>query len=64
MESDYFPKMSLESISRAIKFYQNLGTWSDEILIDPKLYDKALDVFEYSKLIKTRYDFDDVVVNE
>ena len=64
MESDYFPKMSLESISRAIKFYQILGTWSYEILIDPKLYDKALDVFEYSKLIKTRYDFDDVVVNE
>ncbi|MBI21545.1 MAG: hypothetical protein CL780_04785 [Chloroflexi bacterium] len=64
MESDYFPKLSLESISRAIKFYQNLGTWSNEILIEPKLYDKALDVFEYSKLIETRYDFDDVVVNE
>ena len=64
MESDYFPNMSLESISRAIKFYQDLGTWNNEILIEPKLYDKALDVFEYSKLIKTRYDFDDVVINE
>ena len=64
IESDYFPNISIESISKAIEFYQKLGTWDKDIKIEPELYEKALDVFEFSNLIKSRYDYDDVVFND
>ena len=63
IERDYFPNISIESISNAIEFYQKLGTWDKDIKIEPELYEKALDVFEFSNLIKSRYDYDDVVFN-
>ena len=63
IERDYFPNISIESISKAIEFYQKLGTWDKDIIIKPELYEKALDVFEFSNLIKSRYDYDDVVFN-
>ena len=63
IERDYFPNISIESISKAIEFYQKLGTWDKDIIIEPELYEKALDVFEFSDLIKSRYDYDDVVFN-
>ena len=63
IEKDYFPNISIESISKAIEFYQKLGTWDKDIKIEPELYEKALDVFEFSNLIKSRYDYDDVVFN-
>tara|TARA_B100000029_G_scaffold287029_1_gene280749 strand:+ start:7997 stop:8854 length:858 start_codon:yes stop_codon:yes gene_type:complete len=63
IERDYFPNISIESISKAIEFYQKLGTWDKDIKIEPELYEKALDVFEFSNLIKSRYDYDDVVFN-
>tara|TARA_B100001750_G_scaffold130264_1_gene103592 strand:- start:1181 stop:2056 length:876 start_codon:yes stop_codon:yes gene_type:complete len=64
IEKDYFPNISIESISKAIEFYQKLGTWDKDIKIEPELYEKALDVFEFSNLIKSRYDYDDVVFND
>ena len=64
IEKDYFPNISIESISKAIEFYQKLGTWDKDIKIQPELYEKALDVFEFSNLIKSRYDYDDVVFND
>lgn len=64
IERDYFPNISIESISKAIEFYQKLGTWDKDIKIEPELYEKALDVFEFSNLIKSRYDYDDVVFND
>ena len=54
IERDYFPNISIESISKAIEFYQKLGTWDKDIKIEPELYEKALDVFEFSNLIKSR----------
>ena len=53
--------MDLESITRAIDFYQKLGTWSGEIAIEKDLYETALDVFEFSKLINKRHSYDEVV---
>ena len=64
IEKDYFPNISIESISKAIEFYQKLGTLDKDIKIEPELYEKALDVFEFSNLIKSRYDYDDVVFND
>ncbi len=61
VEKEYFPDMDVESISKAIDFYQKLGTWSGEIAIEKDLYEKALDVFEFSNLISKRHPYDEVV---
>ncbi len=60
--SDFFPNHSIEAIMSAVDSYQKLGTWNGDIAIELPLYEKALDVFEYSGLIDKRHPFDKVVV--
>ena len=59
---DFFPRYALEAISKAISFYQQLGTWSEGIDIEPRLYETALDVFAHSSMVKKRHPFDEVVI--
>jgi NitT/TauT family transport system substrate-binding protein len=61
-EADFFPDMAVEATAAAVKFYQELGTWSGDITVEPDLYEAALDVFAHSKLITERYAYSDVVV--
>ncbi len=60
-EARFFPDMAESAIASAVGFYQELGTWSGGIEIEPELYDAALDVFEYSGLVGSRHPYDDVV---
>ena len=61
-EASFFPDMAVEATAAAVEFYQELGTWSGDITIEPDLYEAALDVFAHSKLIDKRYAYGDVVV--
>ena len=61
-EADFFPDMAVEAIAAAIRYYQELGTWSGDIAVEPELYDSALDVFAHSNLITKRHAYADVVV--
>ena len=52
----------MEATAAAVGYYQKLGTWSDGIEIERDLYESALDVFQHSKMVNTRYPYDQVVV--
>lgn len=61
-EAKFFPNMAIDAIAAAVAFYQKLDNWGGDITIEPELYESALDVFEYSKLISKRHDYGDVIV--
>jgi NitT/TauT family transport system substrate-binding protein len=61
-EASFFPDMAVEATAAAVGFYQQLGTWSGDITIEPDLYESALDVFAHSRLITGRHAYSDVVV--
>jgi NitT/TauT family transport system substrate-binding protein len=62
-EAGFFPDISIEAVSNAIRTYQGTGTWDGTISIPEDLYENALDVFEYSRLIEQRHAFERVVVS-
>jgi NitT/TauT family transport system substrate-binding protein len=61
-ERPFFPDIEEAALARAIAAYQTLGTWGGDVAIPQALYETALDVFAYSKLISKRYAYDKVVV--
>ena len=61
-EASYFPDWAVEAIAAAIAYYQELGTWSGDIAIEPEIYETALDVFAHSNLITKRHAYSDVVI--
>ncbi len=61
-EASFFPDMAVEATAAAVKYYQELGTWSGDIAIEPDLYESALDVFAHSGMVGSRHAYDKVVV--
>ena len=61
-EASFFPDMAESAVASAVGFYQELGTWSGGIEVEPELYDAALDVFEHSGMVGSRHPYGDVVV--
>jgi NitT/TauT family transport system substrate-binding protein len=61
-EADFFPEIAVEATASAVEYYQKLGTWAGGIEIERDLYESALDVFQHSKMVNTRYPYDQVVV--
>jgi NitT/TauT family transport system substrate-binding protein len=58
----FFPGIAPESLTNSIDYYQSLDCWGGSIAIDPKHYEKALDVFEFSKLVSRRHSLESVAV--
>ena len=61
LESSFFPNIDPTVLSATIKSYQQLGCWEGEPSISEDVYEKTLDVFEFSGDIKTRFAYDDIV---
>jgi NitT/TauT family transport system substrate-binding protein len=61
-EQSMFPGVHRTALTRAIEYYQRLGTWDGGVSIPPEPYETALDVFSHSKLITRRYPYDQVAV--
>lgn len=61
-ERPFFPDTDEAALARSIAAYQSLGTWSGDVAIPRALYETALDVFSYSKLITVRHPYERVVV--
>ena len=61
-EANFFPDHSTESVVRAVRTYQQMGTWSGDIAIPKNLYENALNVFEHSNLVSQRHPYEKVVV--
>jgi NitT/TauT family transport system substrate-binding protein len=61
-EQSMFPGIHRTALTRAIEYYQGLGTWGGGVSIPPEPYETALDVFSHSKLITRRYPYGEVVV--
>lgn len=62
-EASFFPDFAIEAIANAIRTYQRIRTWGGGISIPEDLYEKALDVFEHSRLVHQRHAFERVVVS-
>lgn len=61
-EASFFPDMAVEATAAAVSYYQELGTWSGDITVEPDLYESALDVFQHSNMVGKRHPYDQVVV--
>jgi len=59
--STFFPDIDPVVLSLTIECYQQLGCWDGEAVISEDVYEKTLDVFEFSGDIKTRFAYDDIV---
>ena len=61
-QGEFFPNVAVEATAAAVAYYQQLGTWTGDITIEPGLYETSLDVFEHSKLITRRHPYENIVV--
>jgi len=61
-EQSMFPGIHRTALTRAIEYYQRLGTWDGAVSIPLQPYETALDVFSHSRLITRRYSYDQVAV--
>jgi NitT/TauT family transport system substrate-binding protein len=60
-EASFFPGISLEVLTAAIKRYHDLGCWGGGIEIPRDLYEQALNVFEAARAIAWRHRYEEVV---
>jgi NitT/TauT family transport system substrate-binding protein len=58
----WFPNLRAEVLAASVARYQALGNWDGSVAIDRNLYEQALNVFEFSQLVKSRHPFDAVCV--
>lgn len=61
-EASFFPGIDREVLTASIARYQSLGCWQGGVEISPKLYERALDVFQHAGGISIRHPYDEVVV--
>ena len=59
-EASFFPGISREALTAAIRRYQQMGTWDGELAIPRDLYEQALEVFLYGGAITQRHPYDQV----
>jgi NitT/TauT family transport system substrate-binding protein len=62
LEQSLFPGTDRSALTRAIEYYQRLGTWAGDVAIPPDPYETALDVFSHAKLITRRYPYSKVAI--
>jgi len=61
LESTFFPDIDMAVLADTIKSYQQLGCWQGDPSISESVYEKTLDVFEFSGDIKSRFAYEDIV---
>jgi len=59
-EKPYFPKIDEKVLAGCIATYQRLGCWTPHVEITPAAYEKTLDIFEFNRLLKQRYRYEQV----
>ena len=60
-EASFFPEISPEVLTDAIRRYQQLGCWQGDLEIPKELYEQSLDVFQFVHGIAWRHPYDEVV---
>jgi NitT/TauT family transport system substrate-binding protein len=60
-EASFFPLISLELLTAAVRLYQALGCWQGGIEIPRDLYEQALNVFQAAGGIAWRHGYEEVV---
>jgi NitT/TauT family transport system substrate-binding protein len=59
-EKPYFPNTDERVLADCIATYQRLGCWTRHVEITQAAFEKTLDVFEHSGLVKQRYRYDQI----
>jgi NitT/TauT family transport system substrate-binding protein len=59
-QKPYFPDTDERVLATCIATYQKLGCWTRHVEITRAAYEKTLDVYEYNKLLKQRYAYEQV----
>jgi NitT/TauT family transport system substrate-binding protein len=62
-EAGFFPEIDRQVLSDTVSAYQSLGCWGLDPRISQDSYERLLDVFLFNRLISSRHDFHQVVVN-
>jgi NitT/TauT family transport system substrate-binding protein len=57
----YFPAIRATALASAVAYYQTLGCWSGSLEIPVQEYEKTLDVFQHSWLVRRRHPYGEVV---
>jgi NitT/TauT family transport system substrate-binding protein len=60
-EADFFPGVPFETLTHAIRAYQQLGCWEGSIEIPRDLYEQALEVFSTIGAITRQHPYEEVV---
>jgi len=61
LENFFFPDIDMAVLTQTIAAYQRLGCWESEPDISRDVYDKTLDIFEFSGDINQRIAYEDVI---
>ena len=61
IEAGFFPDIGVDVLSETILTYQKLGCWQKNPDISLSAYEKLLDIFEFNKLISTRYEYESLI---
>lgn len=61
LEKDFFPDIDMAVLAQTIGAYQRLGCWDSEPDISRDIYEKTLDIFEFSGDISHRIAYEDVI---
>lgn len=59
-EKPYFPGVDEKVLADCIAAYQQLGCWTPHVEITRAAYERTLDIFQYSGLVKQRYRYEQV----
>ena len=57
-QKPYFPDIGEKVLAECIATYQRLGCWTPHVEITRAAYEKTLDIFEHSGLVKQRYPYE------
>ena len=57
-ESDFFPDVELNALTRCIEAYQQLGCWTPHVEITREAFEVTLDVFQHAGVIRERYPYE------
>ncbi|MDH3326190.1 MAG: ABC transporter substrate-binding protein [Gammaproteobacteria bacterium] len=60
-EAGFFPNIDVDVLTSTIEAYKKLGCWQADPMISPTAYEKLLDIFEFNRLISTRYSYDTLI---
>ena len=59
-EKPYFAKIDEKVLADCLATYQKLGNWTPHVEITRAAYEKTLDIYEYTGLLKRRYRYEEV----